>query len=521
MKKKFFKSLGMFLRSENLSNSLLGRGTDYLSSLLFICFVSICCYCTRDFIGYQSVGFIFLLVVLFISLFSPLVTVMFSALISALIWDYFFILPYGTFLISRVEDLMMCSTYFIAALITGVLTSRIRYQKENLVEKERRTSLLYDISKSLAKYNNLNTALLEVLNNLENIFPGDFFIIPAFNNELQFSNAIGLNIELAGEQSQLDSNELALIKWVYEKNKMAGFSTAVLPDSEGLYIPLGTAQSVSGVLGFIAKDLAVELSFEQMEILSLISHELALVLERSFTEKKLKETENFEMRDKLYQTVFSSISHELKTPLTTILGVASNLVNLPTDTKESLKQELMEELLSSAYHLNNVVDNLLDMSKIQSGQLFLKPDYCDVRDIFNSLLDKNKRILENFDLHVKYLTDSFFIFVDPKFFEQALTNILHNATRYAPLGSKIELLLREENSRILISISDEGDGIPETEREKVFEKFYRMPMTKVSGTGLGLYISKQIFDLHNAKVEIHDAENAKGTKFVISLDAVK
>lgn len=326
----------------------------YFYSLIIVVTVATIAYFFKDFIGYESVGFIFLLVVLIISLSSNFGPIVFTALLSVIIWDLFFIPPFGTFYISKSTDVMLCITYLITAIITGILNNKAR------------------------------------------------------------------------------------------------------------------------------------------------------------------EADKFEAYSKLQQALLSSISHELKTPLTTIIGTATTILNLKDYNQKKLMQELMEALLESADKLKYTVENLLDMTRIQSNKLQLKKEWCDIRDIINSIIDKNHRLLHNFHLYVVCKKDTSPVFVDYKLLEQALANIVINAATYSNKETRITIDAKMDDD-LIVSINDQGPGIQKDERSKIFDKFYRIPGSPNGGTGLGLYISKQILELHGATITVQEGDSGQGSKFIITL----
>lgn len=462
----------------------------------------------QNYIGYQAVGFIFLLGVLVTSLAFNLGPILFTALISTLIWDLLFIPPFGTLYITAPEDIMMSLTFFIAAANTGILTNRIRKQKNILKDKNEKNQLLYEISRCLVSERNLDLALATVLQELEKSFKGKFFIIRAQDDLLNLDFTIG-------SKQLISEHEFGVAKWVYEKGSSAGWSTNTLPACKGLYIGLKTSQLKVGVLGYMPDNKI--LYREQSDLLHIISREIALVLERDISEKKAKEIEKLETCDRLHQALLSSISHELKTPLTTIIGTATTIIDLKENSDFQLKKNLLEELLDSAEKLKYIVENLLDMTRIQSESLSLRKEWYDIRDIINSIIHKNKRLLKNFSINYEFQEDLPLIFVDYKLLEQALSNIILNAAGYSEPNKIITIKIITEKHNLVIDINDQGAGIAKEERIKIFNKFYRIAGSINSGTGLGLYISKEILDLHGAKIQVDDGADNVGTKFKITL----
>ena len=369
----------------------------YWYSLIFVFLVTLITYFIQNVIGYQAVGFVFLLGVLSISLIFNLGPILFTAFISTVLWDLFFIPPFGTLHISNPADIMMCIAYFITAAVTGILTSRIRKQKKILKERSEKTQLLYEISKYLVSERNLTEALDKILEELARVFKGKFLIIREKKDGLLDINSI------LGSKEIIDDRELSVAEWAHQRGNSAGWSTDTLPASKALYIPLKTSQFKLGVLGYVPVNKVF--SHDYSDLLYTISREIALVLEKDLLEKKAKDFEKLEAFEKLHQALLSSISHELKTPLTTIIGAATTILDLKPNSDKALMEVLLDELLDSAEKLKYIVENLLDMTRIQAGSLTLKKEWYDVRDLINSIVSKNKRLLKNFTINYSFQED--------------------------------------------------------------------------------------------------------------------
>ncbi len=481
----------------------------YIYSFIFVMALALLSYFLQNYIGYEAIGFIFLLGVLLVSLSFNFGPIVFTAIISTLTWNLLFIPPIGTFHIYKSTDFMICIVYFIAAAITGILTNRVRNQQKVLRERGEKTQVLYEISRTIVGETNIDNALTIILKQLEKTFSGNFFIIKTHPEVHSLGEVIGL-------KDIIDDKEWGVAKWVFEKQQIAGWSTDTLPSSKGLYLPLKTSQSIVGILVYTPEKHLI-LSQESFEFLYTIGREIALALEKDLLIEKSREVDKLEAYEKLHQALLSSISHELKTPLTTIIGTAGTILSLKDYSQTQLMQSLMDELLDSAEKLKHTVENLLDMTRIQSKKLTFKKECCDIRDLINSIISKNQRLLKNYHLDIKYQADLSLVWIDSKLFEQALANIILNAANYSPVHSRITIKVNDEGDKQIISINDEGKGIQEIERDKIYDKFYRINNSPSGGTGLGLYISKEIFDLHSASITVVDGENHKGSKFIISL----
>jgi two-component system sensor histidine kinase KdpD len=219
-------------------------------------------------------------------------------------------------------------------------------------------------------------------------------------------------------------------------------------------------------------------------------------------EKQIQAREEKINTIKLYNTLLNSVSHELRTPMTTIIGISENLMYNNDNLKSEERLMLNKEVFIAGNRLNRLVDNLLDMSRLESGFLKLRYDWCDVHDLINSLTKKLEKELSAHSLRVDIPEDIPLIKIDRVLFEQALFNILHNATVYTPAGSNIDLQVTILNEQLKIVIADNGPGFATGDAEQLFEKFYRGKEKKTGGLGLGLSIAKGFILAHNGSISI-------------------
>ncbi len=285
--------------------------------------------------------------------------------------------------------------------------------------------------------------------------------------------------------------------------------------ARALYVPLkGVSESI-GVLIYRPDRKINKLTVDQKELLLSVATQLGISIERHFLSQRLQEAIRLKDSELLHQTLLNSISHEMRTPLTSILGVAS-AIEKKAFTDNSLK-EISESLNYAGDRLNHVVENLLDMSRLNSGYLGLKLEWHDLMDLIGVVLKKLERTLRGRKVKI-LIPDNFgLLHIDFRLFEHAISNLILNAIQYAGENCNIEINVTELNNKIYINVIDDGPGIPEAGRSQLFEKFYRVPGTPAGGTGLGLSIVKGIIELHKGKVS-YEANNEKGgSKFIIEL----
>ncbi|HLP06184.1 MAG TPA: ATP-binding protein [Paludibacter sp.] len=217
---------------------------------------------------------------------------------------------------------------------------------------------------------------------------------------------------------------------------------------------------------------------------------------------------------KLYKTLFDSISHELRTPIATIVGASDNLLQKDSNVSDDDKSKLLDEISIAAFRLNRLIDNLLSMQRLESGMLRIKPDWCEINELVNMPLNRLKNELSTHDVKIE-LQEDFPVFkLDFGLIEQALFNILHNEVLYTPADSRIVVVAKLVENKLSIEISDDGEGFSEEELKHLFTKFYRATAKTAGGTGLGLSIVKGFVEAHGGQVK---AENnvPHGAKFML------
>lgn len=464
----------------------------------------------ESFIGYRAVAFLFLLAVIIVGMFGSIGVVFASAVMSALIWNYFFIPPKMTLTISNTEDFLMCIAFFVVALITGFLTNRIRFHEKVIREREERTNVLYEVLHDIANSEEKSDLLSKVTSRVGTLLDATCgVLLRSTRGKLEFDDARIFSV-------RLNEKDQAVAQWCFENKKSAGWSTDTLSQSRALFIPLKGATETVGVFVFQPIRKARKLDLEKESLLLSIVRQLGVSIERHFLTKRLAEAQRMKDSEELHQTLLNSISHEMRTPLTAILGAASALENDAAIIDPKYVKDVAHGLHGAADRLNRVIENLLDMSRLNSGVLSLKLEWHDFNDLLSVVVKKLEKPLTGYRLKIDFLEDIHLVKMDYRLMEHAIANIILNATMYAPLGTEIKITQKRTDTHFVIEIEDGGPGIPEESMSKVFDKFYRVPGSPTGGTGLGLSIVKSIIELHKGQVSIRSVQ-PHGACFVIEL----
>jgi two-component system sensor histidine kinase KdpD len=288
--------------------------------------------------------------------------------------------------------------------------------------------------------------------------------------------------------------------------------------------PVLTAATMSALIWdyfFIPPHFTFHVSSSEDVLMLLMYFIIALI--NGVLTSKIRGMEKLELQKeerqntiKLYKTLFDSLSHELRTPIATIVGASDNLLQKDSNVSESDKTNLLEQISIASFRLNRLIDNLLNMQRLESGMLKVKLDWCEMNELINSAVNRLSNELSTHYLQIQLQDDLPIIKLDFGLIEQVLFNLLHNEVLYTPNGSKIFISTKMSNNRLHICISDNGKGFSEEELKLLFTKFYRSSAKTTGGTGLGLSIVKGFVEAHGGKVKVEN-NVPHGAKFRIEI----
>jgi two-component system, OmpR family, sensor histidine kinase KdpD len=482
----------------------------YWYTLWFLIAVGFLSYALAPWIGYRAVGFIFLSAILFIGTIATFGPILFAASFCSFIWNFFFIPPQFTFEIKEPEDVMNVIAFFIVAFVSGYLTSRIKKQESALSERAYTSSVLYELSKSLGAAESNKDIATIARESFERVFKCEIeILLKDQSNELQH-DPVGSNYR------RIDPKEFAVATWSFKNQKNAGWGTETLNSSKCLSVPLkGRSEMIGVILIWPKKGEKRNPEFEFL-IETFVSN-TAMALEREMFEEKSKEADVLASSEKLHQALLSSVSHELKTPLTAIIGNATALKQKEQSLSERGREQALGDLIDSSERLNRVVENLLDMTRISSGALKVRDDLFELNDFADSSLSRYASVLKHHKISFQKSDQEVFVKGDDKLLEHVLSNLLSNAAYYSPRGSEIKVQVLHDETHGKVVVTDEGSGIPQDSIDKIFERFYRVPGTPTGGTGLGLSIAKALVIAMSGTIEVQNRTDQSGSAFTFSL----
>ena len=478
---------------------------EYLTVILLIFITSVICYVVKDYIGYQIVSFGLLFLVSILAIFFGSGPILLAAALSALIWDYFFIPPQFTLHVGKPEDLLMLIMFFIIALLNGILTSRVRRQEQKIRIREERTHALYQLTKELNTASGMEEVSHIAMKYVQKYFNLDSAII--LKNDL---NLLEGQVQ-QGTVINLSENDFSVANWVFRNSTPAGKYTNTLPSNTNTFYPMAGNK---GNMGVIAVKHPIIFTQGEEQFWEACLSQISGKFEREFLRNAAKNTYILSESEKLYKTLFNSISHELRIPVATVLGASDTL--LSQSYPEETRQKLYTEINIASIRLNRLIDNLLNMSRLESGHIKPRLDWCDVHDLANTVAETLKSELIPFKLSTIIPTDMPLVMIDFGLIEQVLHNLILNATQIAPVGSVIRLKIFYDNGFLNIQLMDRGPGFNPSELNFVFDKFYRGKDAKAGGTGLGLSIVKGFVAAQEGTIIAENRVNG-GAKFILKI----
>lgn len=495
------KLLGIYQRSFPTFH-FKSPAVSYFLSVGMIAVATLLGYFIAPFSGYKAVGFIYLITILILSLFVGQGPVFVGAFLSALSWDFLFIPPQFTPYISDPEDIALVATYFLTALTVGLLTSRNRKKDLTLTRKEERLENLYDIGREIAKSPNLESLRLNVTNKLKTLFGADFDIF-----------CVGGNNQLSLESSSpLSETDRSAALWCYQNGKTAGWSTDTLPSAESLFLPIISLKKTLGVLRISPKS-QTSFSKDEIDFLKGIAGQIGIYLE-GILSLELEQSHHYMIQvEKLHNAIFRSLSKGFYVPLE---KMSQSIEKLSDSARGSEEKNLFHELFQSQKNLKMIVDNILMISRLESGFVKFEKKKNSINELLNKSLEESKGQINDHPISIVKNDEEMFFDFDFDLMKTAIKNLLINAMEYSPVGSPIEVQLEILETEFKISVIDSGPGIPSELIPYIFEKFYRLPGAQYEGIGLGLTIVKDIMALHQGKMEVNNHEG-KGTIFSLIL----
>jgi two-component system sensor histidine kinase KdpD len=462
--------------------------------------------------GIENVDLVLLTAVVGVAVRYGLWPSLLATVAASLCYNFFFLPPIYTFTITDPTNIAAFILFMLVAILVSNVAARVRIQADTAIGRIRTTEQLYAFSRKLA-----GTATLD-----------DVLWATAYQTALMLKVRVVLLLPEDGmltvkagypPEDELDKADLAAANWAWSNDRPAGRGSDTLPGAKRLFLPMRTGRGSIGVIGIDDDRTGPLLTPDQRRLLDALVDQGALAIERVLLVEDMDQVKRTVESERLRSALLTSISHDLKTPLASVLGAASTLRDFASNLSDAEKRDLLATVIDESERLNRFIANLLDMTKLESGAIVPNTALHDVGEIVGSALRRAGKILLRHKISLELAADLPMLELDAVLFEQVLFNLFDNAAKYSPPDTTISVRSFREREFVSLQVADEGEGIPPTELESVFDKFYRVQKGDHvrPGTGLGLAISRGFVEAMNGRITAANRNDRSGAVLTIRL----
>jgi two-component system sensor histidine kinase KdpD len=489
---------------------------SYGFALLFVAVATGLSALLWPWIGLENTDLVYLTAVVGIAVRFGLWPSLVASAASALCYNFFFTEPYYTFAIADPRNIIAVVFFAIVAVVVSNVAARARTLAVTAMARARTTESLYAYSRKLSGAGTLDDVLWASAYQVALMLKARVVVLLPEDGTLAVKTGYP-------PEDILDDVDLAAAKWAWNHNRAAGHGSDTLPGAKRLFLPMSTGRGVVGIVGIDSDKAGPLLSPDQRRLLYALIDQAALAIERVHLVDDLDQAKRREEADRLRAALLTSLSHDLKTPLASIVGAAGALKDLSGALDDDAKADLAATILEESERLNRFIANLLDMTRLESGSI--KPNAAphDISEIVGSVLERARKILAHHRVEVDITPDLPMLVIDPVLFEQVLFNLLDNAAKYASPETTVLIQSWQEQTSVKLQIVDEGSGIPPEEVDRIFDKFHRAEkQDRVrAGTGLGLAISRGFIEAMGGSITAANRCDRPGAVFTIALPIPK
>ncbi|MBP3997323.1 sensor histidine kinase [Pseudomonas koreensis] len=483
---------------------------DYALALVATVLASALAWAVSSVLPLPNISLVFLAAVLLVAVRSSLGPALACAALSFLTYDFLFIPPNFSFSIQREEDVLTLLFFLLMAALTGNLAARQRRQLQALRDTQEETTELLDLSRKLTAATDRQAVVSAAAQHLNGWSDLQLCLL---NRDGQG----GWKVETGGPL-QFTESERAAADWAWQHDQPAGMGTGTLPFGRWWWWPLSVEDGPLALLGVCAKE-GQTLSGQRRRLLTALSQPLAQALARAQLADDLEAARLHGETEQLRSALLASVSHDLRTPLTSMRGSIDSLLALGEAIPLEDRRELLEGTRDEAERLDRYIQNLLDMTRLGHGALKLSRDWVSPADIVGSAFNRLRAVLSSLQVSTDVPAELPLLYVHAALIEQALVNVLENAARFSPSHGRLQLRAGADDSEVFFSVSDEGPGIPVDERAKIFDMFYTAARGDRGGqgTGLGLAICQGMVGAHGGRISVGDGIDGRGTCITLHL----
>jgi two-component system sensor histidine kinase KdpD len=463
-----------------------------------------------------NISMVFLVAVLFAAVSFGKWPAIYSSALSFLAYDFFFIEPLFTFQIAELHELFALVIFLIVALVASALAGRVRDQARAATRSARVTRRLYEFTWNLSGLTGVDAAADGATGEIHTSLSRPAVLLLSKNGELSIAAAWP-------PEDKLEHTSLEAARIAFAHNKPAGFGTDIAEHCRWHFIPLRTQRGTIGVVGVAHREGDIALNSEERALLSTLAEQTAVAIERASLAEEMMTARNAAETERVRNILLASVSHDFRTPLASILGSATSLLDYRDRMDEKAQTDLLAQIKSEAEGLDAMVRNLLAITRIDAGALELSKDWVDLREVVERVVNAVRRRAPGVLLEANLPAELPMICTDAILIEQALGNVVSNAVSHTPVGTRIVIDAQLSPGAIALRIADDGPGVPADILPRVFEKFVRSHREnspgsdRGEGTGLGLAIARGIVEAHGGSIAVESPVAAgKGTRMTLA-----
>lgn len=464
-----------------------------------------------------NLSMVFLIPVIFCAVRFGLWAAIAASVLSFLAYDFFFVDPRYQFTIAAPHEFFSLIVFLVVAVITAMLASRVREHSLGLGTRVQAAQSMFEFSRKLSGAAKLDDVLWAAAVQTQKALEAQCVVLLRPDDG-------ELNICAAWPPvNQLDAGEESAARWALQKSEPSGWRTGTLPNVRFQFRPLATSRGVVGVCGIEPKSASEPLSAQDESMLTTILEQTAIAIDRSLLVNESVKAAALEQNEKLRTMLLASLSHDLRTPLASITGAVTSLLQLGDKMPENDRRDLLVSIEEEAGRLNRFVVNLLDMSRIESGALSPRRELVDVTDVIRGAVDRCRKVFPGQQISLSIARDLPPIRGDSNLLAQVLFNLLDNAQKYGGETGTI-IHARRQGQDVIVSVTDEGAGVKPSDLERIFEKFYRGGRAdgRKAGTGLGLSICRGLVEAMGGTIIAQSpAIRRRGTRIVMRFPAAE
>jgi two-component system, OmpR family, sensor histidine kinase KdpD len=438
-----------------------------------------------------------------------------TAVLNVVSFDYFFVPPRFSLAVSDAQYLVTFGVMLLIALVIATLMASVRQQTRVAGARERRTALLYAMSRELAVTRGVGTMARVAVKHVAEVFDCRVTVLlPDATGKLHYPNEDPLEVSLRGA-------DLAIAQWVLDHGRRGGLGTDTLAAAPALYVPLGDSRPALGVVAVLPSNRRRILLPEQRHLLETFAGQIALAVERARLAESAETARVTAESESLRNTLLASISHDLRTPLAIMAAGGSTLAEHGADLDLATRTKLARSIESTARDMSELVSNVLDLTRFEAGEVVLRRDWQVLDDLVGAAWQRHEERLADYPLELAIPADLPPVYVDASLIVQVFANLFDNIAKYTPAGTRVRVAAVAEVEVVRVYVDDDGPGLPPGESARLFDKFHRgTEESAVAGVGLGLAISRAIIRAHGGSIEAQQRPGG-GARFDLTLPTVE